>query len=174
MNKHIPIAIVAALGICLVSLLYAANAENSALAASLTVNAFVDTSISTGALSFGSLDPATSANPATQNPVVLNNTVNSNTAIDIFLNNTNMTNASNFIPSVNLSVNIENTSGTAKRFYANNTYINSSVADGGFYENLATNSGINLYFWHDVPAGQTAGVYTANVTIRSVQDAVAP
>jgi hypothetical protein len=135
--------------------------------------AFVDTSISVSTLSFGSLDPGTSNNAAAENPLVLTNTANSNTAVDVYLNNTNMTAGLYNMPYYNLSVLTTNNPATSTNLNGS-TWINSTSANTGFVENLAVSASTNLYFWHDVPLGQQAGSYTATVTIRSVANGDAP
>ncbi len=152
---------------------YAATSENNDLSTSLTVNAFVDTSIDKATLTFGSLDPGTTDNAASNNPVTLTNTANSNTAVDIYMNNSNMTYSSYFINATNLSVWTANSAAVSVNF-TGYTYLNGSSANQGFYENLAVSTGQAFYFWHDVPAGQTAGAYTSTVRIHSVADGQAP
>ncbi|MBI5159552.1 hypothetical protein HY992_05520, partial [Candidatus Micrarchaeota archaeon] len=46
--------------------------------------------------------------------------------------------------------------------------------NNGFYENLAVSGTVNLWFWLDVPAAQTAGSYTGSLNIRVVQDGGTP
>ncbi|MCM8830626.1 MAG: hypothetical protein NC918_00310 [Candidatus Omnitrophica bacterium] len=133
----------------------------------------VDISISSSTLSFGSLDPGTNDNPATENPITLTNTANSNTAVDVYLNNTNMTTGTYYMLANQLSVNTANNAGTSTPLNGA-TYINGTSANQGFIENLAVNSNVNLYFWHDVPSGQQAGSYTATVTIHAVADGLTP
>jgi hypothetical protein len=157
----------------ILGLAFAPTFENQALSASLSVNAYVDISVSSNSLSFGSLDPGTNDNPATENPIIVTNTANSNTAVDIYLNNSNMTTGTYYMPASALSVWTSNNAAASKPFNGS-TYINGTSANQGFVENLAVNSNVNLYFWHDVPAGQPAGSYTATVLIHAVQDGNAP
>lgn len=155
------------------SLSFADTSEDSTLGATLTVNAYVDTSIDSTSITFGALDPATSDNAATDDPITLTNTANSNTAIDVYLNNSNMTTGVYYMPFYNLSVAIADASASGTNMNGS-TYMNGTTANLGFVEDLAVSGTVGFYFWHDVPAGQTAGAYTANVTIHSVQDGVAP
>ncbi len=133
----------------------------------------VDTTISASTLSFGSLNPATNDNPATENPLVLTNTANSNTAIDVYLNNTNMTAGANKIGFGNLSVNTTNSAAGSKALNGS-TFINGTSANTGFVENLAVSGTVNLYFWHDVPAAQNAGAYASTVVVHSIANGEAP
>ncbi len=139
----------------------------------LTLGAVVDTSISVSTLSFGSLDPGTSNNAATENPITLTNTANSNTAVDVYLNNSNMTYTSYNMPYYNLSV-FSSDNAAASTMLNGSSWINNTAANNGFLENLAVSSTADLYFWHDVPPAQQAGAYTATVTIRSVANGEAP
>lgn len=134
---------------------------------------FVDTSISTNLLNFGPLDPGSADNPAIENPVVLTNTANSNTAVDVYLNNTNMTYTSYWINATNLSVWTSNVPASATHF-TGTAYLNDQIPNTGFYENLAVSTSIELYFWHDVPAGQAQGDYTSVVRVHSVADGQVP
>lgn len=170
------IGVLAILSVYFSSLNFAATSENNELAASLTVNAFVDTSIVNSTLTFGSLDPGTTFSASTTNPVNLTNTANSNTAIDVYLNNTaGMKSGGNTIGFGNLSVMTFDsaTSANVKNF-TGIPYINGTSANNGFQENLAVGSTVSLYFWHGVPAGQIAGAYTDTVRIHSVQDGNVP
>ena len=134
---------------------------------------YVDISVSPIALSFGSLDAGTNDNPATENPIVVVNTANSNTAVDIYLNNSNMTTGTYYMPASALSVNTVNNPATSTPFNGP-TYLNGMGVNQGFVENLAVNNMVYLYFWHDVPAGQQSGSYTATVLIHAVQDGNTP
>lgn len=135
--------------------------------------AFVETTISSTTLGFGSLDPGTLDNPATQNPIVLTNTLNSNTAVDIYLSNTNMTSGGNRIAYGNLSVSTTNNPATGKAM-AGPAFINGTIANSGFIENLAIGSGKTLYFWQSIPAGQPSGAYSGTVVIHAVADGQNP
>ncbi|MEM4134619.1 MAG: hypothetical protein QXV73_05425 [Candidatus Micrarchaeia archaeon] len=139
----------------------------------VTLNLIVDISISASTLSFGSLDPGTNDNPASENPITLTNTPNSNTAVDVYFNNTNMTSGVYYMPANALSINTVNNAATSTNFNGS-TYINGTGANEGYIENLAVNNNVNLYFWHDVPSGQNAGTYTATVTIHAVADGITP
>ena len=172
-------AALTAISVYFSSLNFAATSENNDLSASLTVNAFVDTSIVNSTVTFGSLDPGNTFSASTTNPIELTNTANSNTAIDVYLNNTNMTAGVLNISYGNLSVmtfdsatsaNVKNFTGTGPA----GLYINGTSANNGFRENMAVSSSVNLYFWQGVPGGQGAGSYTATVRIHSVVDGATP
>ncbi len=137
------------------------------------VSLFVDTSISTSLLTFGPIDPGSAGNPAIENPVVLVNTINSNTAVDVYLNNSNMTYASYWINATNLSVWTSNAPASATPFKGWE-YLNGQIPNTGFYENLGVGLSTSLYFWHDVPAGQAQGDYTSSVRVHSVADGQVP
>jgi len=161
--------------VALLSFMYAATtAENNAVSASLTVNSFVDTSINVSSITFGPgpVDPNTSLAPA-DSSINLTNTANSNTVVDVYLNNTNMTNGSNYILYNYTSVNTVNNNATITRLNGS-TYINGTSANSGFVENLGIGSSQVLWFWQDVPAGQAAGSYSETINIRSVKDGEAP
>ena len=134
---------------------------------------YVDISVSPVSLSFGSLDPGTNDNPASENPIIVVNTANSNTAVDIYLNNSNMTTGTYYMPASALSVNTINDAATSTPFNGP-IYLNGMGINQGFVENLAVNSMVNLYFWHDVPSNQQAGSYTATVLVHAVADGYPP
>lgn len=135
---------------------------------------FVDTTISATTLSFGAHDPGTFKAAALENPIILTNTLNSNTPIDVYLNNTHMVSGANTIPCTNMSVKTTNNPSDADYFRCSVGYLNGTSANQGYIENLAVGSNVTLYFWHDVPFGQAAGSYTATVRIHSVADGYAP
>ena len=156
-----------------VSTLYAANAENTQLGSSVTVNSFVDTSMNISDLPFGNQDPNTQDANCTCNPSNYTNTANSNTAIDVYFNNTNMTSGANVISYINLSVATGNTP-TQSRAFNGSSYINQSAVNSGYIENLTRDNSTQLFWFLDIPAGQTAGLYNGTVVIKGVQDGVAP
>ncbi len=133
----------------------------------------VDTTIAASTLSFGSVDPGVTKSPAAENPVQLNNTANSNTVIDVYLNNTNMTSGGNSILYNYTSVNTVSNNSSITRLNGS-IYINGTSANTGFVENLGISSNQILYFWQDVPNGQAPGVYTQTINIRSMQGGIAP
>ncbi|MCX8195014.1 MAG: hypothetical protein N3G22_02820, partial [Candidatus Micrarchaeota archaeon] len=90
-------------------------------------------------------------NPANES-VGLTNTPNSNTAVDVYLNNTNMSNGSNQIRYNYTYVNTVNVNTTSKQLNGS-TYINGTSANTGYVENLAAGSTVTLYFWQGVPPG---------------------
>lgn len=147
--------------------------ESHVVGASATVSTYVDTSISPSSLTFGTLDPGATDSAATNNPLALTNTINSNTAIDTYLKSTNLVSGANTIIVGNLSV-----SKTGSAVGATNLVSTGWLADAGpnqgYYENTARNTSVDLYFWLDIPAGQTAGLYGGNVTIKSVVDGGTP
>jgi hypothetical protein len=139
----------------------------------ISAGVIVDTSVSGSVLTFGPFDPGTAAGAAFENPIVLTNTANSNVAVDVYLNNTNMTSGGNTIAYGNLSVLTYDNSANAKNF-TGIPYINGTSANNGYQENLGVGSSVNLYFWQGVPGGQAQGVYTDTVRIHSVADGQAP
>lgn len=177
------VLLAAALVVALLSVIYAqTTAENSGVGATMVVRAFIDTSINDTSIRFctvasGGCDPGTQYNPA-NGSINLTNTANSNAAVDVYLNNSNMTTGVYSILYNYTYVNILNTNTTSKQFngtaYINGTGAVPTPADSGFYENLAVNGSVILYFWQGVPAGQAPGTYTSTINIRSVQDTVQP
>jgi len=142
--------------------------------ASATVNAFVETSITNSTVTFGSLDPGSQNNTAASNPTQITNTVNSNTAIDIYLQATDLTSGGNSIPVANLKV-AQTGSGTKTVMVeATANYLNGNSANNGYYENVAVGNSADFHFFLTVPNSQAAGVYSGTVTIKSVQDGQAP
>ncbi len=133
----------------------------------------VETTVNVTTVTFGSLDPGTADTAASNNPVRLTNTANSNTAVDVYLNGTNMTSGANQINSSNISVWTANTVASSRVFNAS-TYFNSTSANTGFIENLAISGTTDFYFWLDVDSGQTAGSYTGTMQIRVVADGATP
>jgi hypothetical protein len=183
MNKHIEIFLAGIIIGVLVAILlmlssnvtpfpFAATTSTQSPAASVTINAFVDTTISPASIAFGSLDPGTTNNAATSNPTEITNTANSNTAIDIYLNGTNLVSGGDTIPVVNL--NVSKTAGGAQTSLGAGPWIANSTANTGYYENIAKGASSNFYFYVSVSAGQNSGTYGGTVTIKSVKDGQVP
>ena len=154
------------------AMVYAAS-EDQTLGSSATVHAFVENSMNVSSIPFGTLDPATQNNPSLSNPANLTNTANSNTAVDIYMNATNLTSGSNRIAFLNLSIATGNTP-TASTPLNESGYINGSSANQGYIENLSRNSSINLFWFLDVEPGQAGGTYNGSLVIRAVANDEAP
>ena len=156
-------------------ILYAANANTTTINATVTVNTFIEVSINTSVITFGSLDPGTTNSSASTNPTQFTNTGNSNTAVDVFLNASNFTSGSNKISVSWWYDNVSNANGgIGYVFRANGSYLNNSSANRGFVEDLAVSGAVNFTYHLSVPGGQTAGTYTGNTTFRTVADGTAP
>jgi hypothetical protein len=132
----------------------------------ITSSAFVETSISPGSIAFGSFDPGTSNNAASNNPINITVTPNTNVNVDTYASGTNLTNASSTMAIGNMSV--SKTSGGAK------TALTNSFPGTPYYSNIAPNSIEQYFFYLTVPAGQASGDYTSTITIKTVQTGVAP
>lgn len=151
---------------------FAATTSVQSPPASVTVNAFVDTTISPPSITFGSLDPGQTNNAATSNPSQITNTANSNTAFDIYLNGTNLVSGGDTIPVINL--NVSKTAGGAQTSLGAGPWIANSTANTGYYENIAKGASSDFYFYVTVPTGQNSGTYSGTVTIKSVKDGQVP
>jgi hypothetical protein len=142
--------------------------------ASATVNSYVDTSISGGtSITFGALDPGTSDNYATSAATVITNTGNSNTAVDVYIRSTNLTNSTFVIPVSNLKVSKDNSTSWTS-LVNNPQWLASNTSNNGYYENVAKLGTANFYFKLDVPIAQEAADYAGTITIKSVKDGQSP
>ncbi|VVB73824.1 Uncharacterised protein [uncultured archaeon] len=143
--------------------------------ASASVNSYVDTSISGGtSITFGALDPGTSNNYATSAVTVITNTGNSNTAVDVYVQSTNLTNTTFVIPVGNLKVSKDNSTAWASLVNSPDWLASNVSADNGYYENVAKLGTADFYFKLDVPVAQEAADYTGTITIKSVKNGQAP
>lgn len=136
---------------------------------------FVDTTVNSDSLPFGSVDPGTSDNPAAYT-IKLMNTDHSTVPIDVYLKNTKMfkeDDETTYMGCAELSVNTINDPGGSTNFDCGN-YLNGWAADSGYVEDIAILNGAVFYFWHDVPVGQVPGTYRSTVTIHSVADGYDP
>ncbi|VVB73823.1 Concanavalin A-like lectin/glucanases superfamily protein [uncultured archaeon] len=132
----------------------------------ITASAFVETSISPGSVAFGSFDPATSDNAASNNPINITVTSNTNVNVDTYISATDLANASSTIAAGNMSV--SRTGGGAR------TALTNLFPGTPYYSDVAPN-GIEQYFFYlTIPAGQNSGDYTGAVAIKTVQIGAAP
>jgi hypothetical protein len=142
-----------------------AGSLNGTVTTAITVNTFVDTSISPGSISFGSLDPATNEAAATNNPTQVTVTPNTNTNVDTYIGGTDLTGPDTIVVG---NLKVSKTSGGAK------TSLTTSFPGTPYYSNAAPNTLENYYFYLTVPSGQTAGGYTGTVTIKTGQAGFIP
>jgi len=156
------------------AMMTAAQSSTQYAPASATVNAFVDTSISGGtAITFGALDPGVNDSYATSATTVITNTGNSNTKVDIYIQGTNLTNASYTIEVGNLSVSQDNSTEWTSLVKATN-WLNGTSANTGYYEDVAKLGTADFYFKINIPAAQEAADYTGTITIKSVKNGQTP
>jgi len=155
----------------------AALSSQQQASASATVNAFVDTAISGGtAITFGALDPGVNDSYATSAKTVITNTGNSNTAVDVYIRSTDLTNASLTIGVGNLSVSQDNSTGWTSLVKATDTpsWLNNTSANTGYYEDVAKLGTADFYFRISVPVAQDAADYTGTITIKSMKNGQTP
>lgn len=157
-------------GICLSSIAFAATSETQTPVTSVTVNSFVDTSIDLAAIAFGSLDPGTTANKCIDDPMNITNTPNSNTPVDIYFKGVDLTGAGTILIG---NVSVSKTDGGAKTNLSG-SFIDGAGPDQGYVEDLAVSGTQAIWYYLNVPSGQTAGAYTGNVTITSVATGETP
>ncbi len=150
---------------------HAATTSTQTMTATATVNAYIETSLNSTSLNFGSIDPNT--NDTSGGAFLFASTSNSNTAIDIYLNATNLTYSSYSIDSSNIRVSTGSVPIAGKAFNGS-TWINGTSANTGFYEGLAAGSSTTFKFWLNVPAAQAAGGYSGTVNIKAVADGNTP
>ena len=150
----------------------------TSVSTTITVATYVETSSNESSVTFGTLDPLSTNKTASSNPLNFTNTVNSNTAIDIYLNATNFWRggaATDNITNDNLSVTLTyNATATYRSFYSNGTYLMGAGPDAAYVENLAAKASQLLYFNLTVPGGQTAGAYTNTLTLKAMADGGTP
>ena len=168
------------LALGLLSMLVAAGTSvTHSEAESATVNSYVDTSITSATISFGSLDPTTTNNAASENPITLTNTANSNTAVDVYLQSTDLTGAGTIgVSNIKVSKTAVGAKTSLVKSGANPEWLSCAaspcIGNEGYVENLAKSTTQDFYFWLDVPGGQNAGAYTGTLSIKSVKDGNLP
>ena len=144
----------------------AANATSATPSFDITSNVFIATSISPGSVTFGNFDPATTDNPASNNPITITVTSNTNVNVDIYINATNLANSSNTISVGNMS--ISKTSGGAK------TPLTLTFPGTPYYGGITPGNDAPFYFYLSIPIGQIAAEYSGVITIKTVQAGVSP
>ena len=146
------------------------------------VRQFVDTTFSAVTIDFGTaLDSGTSDNAAAANPYTLTNTANSNTAVDTYLQCTDLTTLDPFTIAVGnfkVSLTLAGAKTALVKLGATPQWLSCAgavcAANEGYIENQAKNTAQDMYFWLDIPAGQDAGSYTGTLTIMSIRNGGTP
>ena len=149
----------------------AAAATSATPSFDIIPNAFVETSISPGTISFGSKDPGTNDSAASENPIVLTVTGNTNVNVDTYLQASALTGAGTIgIPNLKVSKTV---GGAKTALVSSPNFLSGAGPNQGYYENTAPLGTQNYYFWLTIPSGQTAGSYTGTITFKTVQDGTA-
>ncbi|MCW1297988.1 MAG: hypothetical protein OH333_04295 [Candidatus Parvarchaeota archaeon] len=134
---------------------------NQTTSASVTVNEYISATLSNIPIDFGSLDPGTTNQPATNNPLLVQVGAETNVEYNITLNGTtNFVSGGNSFSVGNLSYNTtEITTPTPYELNVEkNAYTNEPCPCG-------TQADRNVWHYISVPAGQVAGAYSANIKI---------
>lgn len=165
----IAILLVVSQGVSIYSLASTSSQANNT--ASVTVNKYLEVTVTPSTIEFGALDPGTNSN-ATNDPINITNTPNSNTAVDVYLKGTDLVNGSYVIGVGNLT--ISKSEGGSETAMTSATWLSGAGPDAGYFENVAKNTKVQAWFNITIPSTQEAGYYTGNVTIKSVQDGLTP
>ncbi|RLG19127.1 hypothetical protein DRN63_00285 [Nanoarchaeota archaeon] len=128
--------------------------------ASVTVNEFISATLFNVPIQFGNLNPGTTNQEATNNPLEVQVGGETNVNYNITLNGTSdFVNDTNTFSISNLEFNTTSLDWTSYELNVEKTAYANQPAPAG--------TPVNNSIWHriSVPAGQIAGTYTANITV---------
>jgi len=148
---------------------YAATSNVSATTASVTVNGVVEVVLLNAPVTFGSTDPNTFGTAATNNPMYVNYTQNTNVNIETYLNSSaNFIGSGNYFNASNMSYNVTNSStgyanttcwGARCRYTTTPRFVFNETAP------LGTAKNASVYHYVDVPIGQVPATYQVSIRV---------
>ena len=148
---------------------YAANNMTNATTASVTVNGVVEVVLLNAPVAFGSTDPNTVGKVATNNPMYVNYTQNTNVDIETYLNSSaNFLSGVNLFNASNMSYNVTNsTTGFANTTCYSGRCRYSTQPRFVFNETapLGTSKNASVYHYIDIPIGQVPATYQVSIRV---------
>ena len=147
---------------------YAATSVINATSASVTVNGVVEVLLQNAPVTFGSLDSGTTNNLATNNPLNVTFTGNTNVNIETYINGSNFTATAGYFAIGNMSYNVTNSStgyanttcSTARCRYATQPrFVFNETAPLGVPKNAS------IYHYLNIPSGQAPDTYTGGIRV---------
>jgi len=147
---------------------YAATSVINATSASVTVNGVVDVLLQNAPVTFGSLDSGIANSAATNNPLNVTFTGNTNVNVETYINGSNFTATAGFFAIGNMSYNVTNSStgyanttcSTARcRYTIAPRFVFNETAPLGVPKNAS------IYHYIDVPSGQAPDTYTGSIRV---------
>jgi spore coat protein CotH len=175
---------------------FAASFEEASTSSSVTINSYVDITLSQVPVKFGSIDPGTTETQADDGS---SNDYDSDTQIDGFPMRITVESTTNEDVDIHLKGDDWSDGGTNSFGIGNVTIDDDSTlnegtetglaedslttayggANTGYFEDITAPSGgpaVNkdLYFWLDVPSAQAAGAYSTTIYVKAVKNGDAP
>jgi len=148
---------------------YAATSVINATSASVTVNGVVEVVLLNAPVTFPNSDPNTAGIAASNNPMYVNYTQNTNVNIETYLNSSaNFIGSGNYFNASNMSYNVtvsatgtaNTTCGTARCRYATQPrFVFNETAP------LGTAKNASVYHYVDIPIGQVPATYQVSIRV---------
>jgi len=147
-----------------------------------TTLAVVDITLSGVPVAWGTIDPGTENNPATDNahgfPMKIKVESTTNVNVDIYLKGTNWSDGAGHTMGVeNSKFDDDNALGEGSETGRPENILKlnyPSTANSGYFEDVAPGSEKYIYFWISIPVGQWAGTYTNTIFVKAVKDGNTP
>ena len=159
------------------------SASNSCTAeVNVTVSVIIDITLSNVPVNYGTVNPGTENNPATNNahgfPMTIKVESTTKVNVDIYVKGTDWSDgAGHSIGVENCKYDDDDMLGEVPETGQLENILKlsyPSVANSGYFENVTPGSSKNIYFWISIPAGQWAGTYTNNICAKAVKDGLVP
>ena len=147
---------------------YAATSVINATSASVTVNGVVEVLLQNAPVTFGGLDAGTTNNLASNSPLNVTFTGNTNVNVETYINGSNFTATAGYFAPGNMSYNVTTsatgyanvTCGTARcRYLLTPRFVFNETAP------LGTAKNASIYHYLDIPGGQAPDTYTGGIRV---------
>jgi hypothetical protein len=147
---------------------YAATSVINATSASVTVNGMVEVLIQNAPVTFGALDPGITNSAATNNPMNVTFTGNTNVGVETYLNGSRFEQGANnfLVPNMSYNVSVSGT-GIANTSCSTARCRYGTVPAFVFNETapLSVAKNASIYHYIDIPSGQAPDTYTGGIRV---------
>lgn len=148
---------------------YAVSINETNATVTVTINTLVDVSLINITIDFGSLDPGTNDNPNINNPLRVRININTNTQTNLTMKGTGDFSSNGYSFGLG-NLTYSNESDVASSISMTTSYT-SPCCEFSNWINIPEPSAVpedrDVWFWIDIPTGQTAAAYQTKVTIKT-------
>ncbi len=158
------------------SVVLAQSSDEESTPSSLDVGTVVDITLSNVPIVWGTLRPGTENNLALANkgnPAIVTVEKTTNVYVDIYIKGTDWSNVTNNTITVDkCHYDVDNVAGGKKWTTLTTRY--AKGPDQGFFEDVAPGTSNKIYWFIDIPVGQTAGSYKNAIYFKAVENGALP